>query len=88
MFNDLKSLHYLQKGVDINFCDISTDFYYLDDPNFPDMTSNNATMNLVSRTKALKPITVQMSILENEIVSIHWTYRNPQDVKQAPFEVP
>lgn len=60
-FMNIERIHYLQKGVDFNLCDPSTDFYTTD--KIPELTGPTATMLLTSTTAAAKPITMTFTKL-------------------------
>jgi len=71
----MSSVNYLQKGKDINLCDMSTDFYKPDGA-IPDLSSNTASLNLKSDIANLKPLTMNFAILDSGVLNIKWTYKD------------
>jgi hypothetical protein len=83
----MSSIQYLKKGRDLNLCDLSTDFYKIDGA-APDLSSNTATMKLVSTTSAALPLTMTFNLFDSGVLNIKWTYTDQKSAKKVPFEVP
>jgi len=87
VFNQFERIHYLQKGVDHNLCDASSDFYTTD--KIPDLSGSTASMDLTSATKAAVPITMKFTAHQDlGIVRIKWSYTTQDKDVKTPFEVP
>jgi len=85
-FVEFERIHYLQKGVDLNLCDPTTDFYTTADT--PDLSKATASMKLTSTTKAADDLLMRLTVLDTGVVNIKWTYDVLQPDKKQPFEVP
>lgn len=83
---DMERMHYLQKGVDLNLCDPSTDFYTTD--KIPDLSGSFAQMDLTSATKGARPLTMNFTIFDSGVINVNWTYTKQEDGVKVPFNVP
>lgn len=87
---NMRSIHYLQRGVDINPCDPYHD-YYMYEGGEPDLSSNYAEVEFRSRTEAAKRISMRLRVLESDsgtVLNVNWNYANQSDMPRTPFEVP
>lgn len=86
---DMWSVHYLQRGVDINHCDPYHDFYRLTAT--PNLDAPEATIEFESPTQGARPITMTMRILQtlnNDVLNVQWNYKDMGNAPKTPFEVP
>lgn len=86
-FFNLKDVHFGTTGMDLNLCD-GSQYYRTKDGLLPDLTANNVSVVLESMTPhASRDLTLNLTMLSNGAINLHWTYQNFTDVK-TPFEVP
>jgi hypothetical protein len=86
ILNTLSEIFFGNTKRDVNMCDLSTNYYFAD--SLPDLTKSNVTISLQNKKQdVLRNITLNLAILEDGNLNIHWTFSNFSGVK-APFEVP
>lgn len=85
-FFNMRSIHYLERGVDINHCDPYHDYYYYEGQ--PDLSSNYAKVEFKSRTETFKAMLMEFRVLESGVLNVKWNYNNSHEALREPFEVP
>lgn len=86
----MRSVHYLQRGVDVNHCFLYNDYYTYEGE--PDLSRNTAQVKFTSPSKAYPDLTMSFSLLDRHntetdaVLNIQWTYSDQS--KKKPFEVP
>jgi hypothetical protein len=82
-FFEMRSIQYLEKGKDINYCNLTTDFYKTSET--PDLTGNYAEVVFTSQTMAARDILMTFRVLGSGVLSIKWTYNDIQAAPKVPF---
>jgi hypothetical protein len=85
-FQQVERVHYLQKGVDFNLCDPTTDFYTITD--LPDLTKSSVSMTLTSTTKAARDLQMVLTVLSTGVLNMKWTFAKAEQGVKIPFQVP
>jgi len=88
-FFDLNNIYFGNSETDINLCKPANNFYKIKRGVVPFLGTPNVTLELESMTpNALRDLELKLSVLQNGMLNIHYTFKNFSDGVKVPFEMP
>jgi hypothetical protein len=83
---ELATIYYGNKDADPDICDSSSQFYKFQD-DVPDITSFSASATLEATRGDHKPVFLELSVREGDVLSIRWNFEDPHRANKQ-FTVP